>query len=84
MHTKAALCEALLESVEVELCVASAMQSISFADEVLAVAVAGDDVVSMDGVWDAVDHYRHAIIRWGISCKCLPSCLGWIAAAAAV
>jgi hypothetical protein len=56
-------CTALLESVQVELCVAKASQAIAFGDAGLKMAVHDFESLNMDGIWDAVDHYREAILQ---------------------
>ena len=60
-YAKLGACETLMESVEFEICVAYASQSIRFGDEVLHRATREFESLNMSGVWDAVDHYHEAI-----------------------
>jgi hypothetical protein len=60
-YAKMGACETLMESVEFEICVAYASQSILFGDEVLHRAMREFESLNMSGVWDAVDHYHEAI-----------------------
>lgn len=54
-------CESLMDSVRMELCIGQAQQAIAFGDQVLESAVNDEEVLSMPGVWEAVDFYHHAI-----------------------
>lgn len=56
-------CQALLESVQLEMCVARASQAIDFGDRVLWTALHDFETLSMDGVWEAVDFYHEAIAQ---------------------
>jgi hypothetical protein len=55
-------CQTLLESVQIEICVAKAAQAIEYGDSVLAAAVSSDSL-NMEGVWDAIDFYHEATAK---------------------
>ena len=60
------VCDSLLESVQIEICIAMAAQAIEFGDSVLKSAHDDYESLNMTGVWDAVDwyHERTSFRRW--------------------
>jgi hypothetical protein len=61
--TKNDACQSLLESVQIEICVAKAAQAIECGDSVLTAAVNSSDSLNMEGVWDAIDFYHETIVQ---------------------
>jgi hypothetical protein len=60
--TKAEVCESLLESVEIEMCIARALQAIDTGDVLVRDAVFEREHLSLDALWDAVNWYHDAIL----------------------